>query len=149
MKKSKRKTLVYSEENLERVSILIKKNLTGDLIPKKWRNLTLTNNMFGHCHTASSCLYLLFGSDNLSLHRGLDNENVWHWWVQDNTGKIIDLTSDQYYSKNKTPPYDKAEKVGMLGFEYKKRALSLLKRVKKELPEFEDEQEKDIFDFVT
>ena len=57
---------------------------------------------------------------------------IYHWWVQDKAGKIIDLTADQYYSKGRVPPYDKAEKAGLLGFEYKKRVLRLYERVMKE-----------------
>jgi hypothetical protein len=66
------------------------------------------------------------------MYRGFDGE-IYHWWVQDKAGKIIDLTADQYYSKNRVPPYDKAEKAGLLGFEYKKRVLELFRRVTIEL----------------
>ena len=62
------------------------------------------------------------------MYRGFDGE-IYHWWVQDKEGKIIDLTSDQYYSKNRIPPYDKAEKAGMLGFGYKQRVNKLYERV--------------------
>jgi hypothetical protein len=46
---------------------------------------------------------------------------------------LIDLTSDQYYSLNKIPPYNVGKKASMLGFEYRKRVLRLLDKVKEEL----------------
>ncbi len=77
-------------------------------------------------------MYKIFGSKQLSLYRGFDGE-IYHWWVQDKAGKIIDLTSEQYTSIGKLPPYDKAEKSGLLGFDYKKRVLKLHDRVVNEL----------------
>ena len=62
------------------------------------------------------------------MYRGFDGE-IYHWWVQDIEGNIIDLTSDQYTSIGKVPPYDKGEKSGMLGFDYKKRVIKLFERV--------------------
>jgi len=69
----------------------------------------------------------------LKLYRAQDWAEIWHWWAVDNSGKIIDLTSDQYYSMGKEPPYDAGEKASMLGFSYRTRTLELLERVKKEL----------------
>ena len=105
---------------------------TPDLLPKKWITRNESNPAFGHCHNASGCLYKIFGSKQLSLYRGFDGE-IYHWWVQDKSGKIIDLTSEQYTSVGKLPPYDKAEKSGLLGFDYKKRVLKLHDRVVNEL----------------
>ena len=124
--------LEYNEQNLQTVCEIIKRNLTPDLLPKKWIIKNESNPAFGHCHNASGCLYKIFGSKQLSLYRGFDGE-IYHWWVQDKAGKIIDLTADQYYSKNRVPPYDKAEKAGILGFEYKKRVNELYRRVTIEL----------------
>ena len=121
--------MIYNEENLNVVSKIITENLTSDLISKKWLQKNLGNKTFGHCHTASGCLYKIFGSDSMHMYRGLDDEGIWHWWVKDIDGKIIDLTKDQYYSIGKIPPYTKEEKVGMLGFEYKKRVEILYGRV--------------------
>lgn len=124
--------LEYNEQNLQTVCEAIKRNLTPDLLPKKWITRNESNPTFGHCHNASGCLYKIFGSKQLSLYRGFDGE-IYHWWVQDKSGKIIDLTSEQYTSIGKLPPYDKAEKAGLLGFEYKKRVLKLHDRVVNEL----------------
>ena len=124
--------LEYNEQNLQTVCEIINRNLTPDLLPKKWIIRNESNPAFGHCHNASGCLYKIFGSKQLSLYRGFDGE-IYHWWVQDKSGKIIDLTSEQYTSVGKLPPYDKAEKSGLLGFDYKKRVLKLHDRVVNEL----------------
>jgi len=123
----------YNEENLEKISNIIKNNLTIDLIPKKWQARNISNPMFGHCHTASGCLYKIFGSKAMHLYRGLDDEGIWHWWVKDLNDKIIDLTEEQYTSQNRIAPHDKGEKAGLLGFQYKKRVMKLYERVMAEM----------------
>lgn len=123
----------YNEENLKLVSDIILKNLTPDLLPKKWIDINSTNPMFGHCHTASACLQKVFGSKNIKLHRALDQWGVWHWWAIDLNGKLIDLTVDQYLSLGREPPHSSGLKASMLGFEYRKRVLELLDRVIKDL----------------
>ena len=124
--------LEYNNENLKIVSELIRKNLTPDLIAKKWRERNSHNPTFGHCHTAAGCLYKLFGSKAMHMHRGFDGE-IYNWWIVDRNGKIIDLTSEQYTSIGKIPPYEQGEKSGMLGFGYKTRVLVLLDKVTSEL----------------
>ena len=123
------KHLEYNEENLKIISDLILKNLTVDLLPKSWMDRNYSNPTFGHCHTASGCLYKIFGSDAVNLYRALDDENIYHWWIIDKNNKIIDLTQDQYLSTGRTPPHDNGEKAGLLGFGYRKNVLSLLDRV--------------------
>lgn len=123
----------YNIENLKIVSDLVLQNLTPDLLPKKWVERNSTNPMFGHCHTASACLQKVFGTKQLKLHRALDDEGIWHWWCVDNDNRIIDLTSDQYTSQNRQPPWDKGQKASMLGFDYRKRVLTLLGRIQPHL----------------
>ena len=122
----------YTKANLDTVSKIIMANLSPDLLPKKWVTRNSTNPTFGHCHTASGVLYKIFGSKALKLYRGFDGE-IYHWWVQDKEDNIIDLTADQYTSIGKTPPYDKGEKAGLLGFDYRKRVNILLERVNSKL----------------
>lgn len=122
----------YNKENLELVSKIIMANLTPDLLPKKWLERNASNPTFGHCHTASGCLQKIFGTKNIKLYRGHDGE-IYHWWAVDKDGVRIDLTADQYYSVEKTPPYDVGEKSSILGFDYRKRVLKLLDKVTKEL----------------
>ena len=119
----------YNEENLAKISEIIKKNLTIDLIPKKWQARNISNPMFGHCHNAAGCLYKVFGSSAVKMYRGLDDEGIYHWWVVDLNDKIIDLTVEQYTSQGRNAPYDKGEKSGLLGFQYKQRVLRLTERV--------------------
>jgi len=121
--------IVYNPQNLQIISTIIKSNLTVDLIPKKWVNRNMNNPTFGHCHNASGCLYKVFSHKALHKYRGLDDEGIWHWWNVDLNGVLIDLTSEQYTSKGRIPPYINGEKSGMLGFEYKKRVLRLYERV--------------------
>jgi hypothetical protein len=121
----------YNQNNLQVFSDIIRKNLTSDLIAKKWKDRNFSNPTFGHCHTASGCLYKIFGPKAMHMYRGFDGE-IYHWWVVDKTGVLIDLTSEQYTSIGKVPPYDKSEKCGMLGFDYRKRVMTLYERVMKD-----------------
>ena len=123
----------YNDDNLKIVTQAIVKHLTPDLLPKKWVERNSINPMFGHCHTSSACLQKVFGSKNIKLWRGLDDEGIWHWWAVDLNGKLIDITADQYTSQGRIPPYDKGSKSSMLGFDYRLRVLSLLGRVTEEL----------------
>jgi hypothetical protein len=121
--------LDYNAGNLELVSSLIKKHLTYDLLPKKWVVRNMSNHMFGHCHNAAGCLYKIFGHESMHMYRGLDDENIWHWWCIDKDNVLIDLTVSQYTNFNRTPPYAEGEKSSMLGFDYRKRVLRLCDRV--------------------
>lgn len=124
----------YNTHNLTIVSDLIKNNLTPDLLPKKWVERNKNNPMFGHCHTASACLQKIFGTKELKLYRALDDEDIWHWWCVDKNENIIDLTEDQYYSENRTPPHKDGQKASMLGYGYRKNVLLLLNKVQELLP---------------
>ena len=123
----------YNEQNLKLVSSVIRNNLTPDLLPKKWVQRNQSNPTFGHCHTASACLQKVFGSKMIRLWRGLDDEGIWHWWAVDLNNKLIDITSEQYTSQGRIPPYNVGMKASMLGFDYRKRVLKLLDKVTKEL----------------
>jgi len=126
-------TFEYNTDNLNLACKLIVENLTPDLLPKKWVERNKTNPMFGHCHTASACLQRLFGTKNIKLYRGLDEEGIWHWWVVTKEGKKIDLTADQYYSQGRVPPYVSGTRASMLGFDYRKRAYKLMELVKEKM----------------
>tara|TARA_R110000782_G_scaffold4792_5_gene16743 strand:+ start:4949 stop:5350 length:402 start_codon:yes stop_codon:yes gene_type:complete len=122
-------TIEYNEKNLKMVSDAICNNLSEDMLPKKWIERNKTNPMFGHCHTASGCLQKIFGTKTIKMHRALDDENIYHWWCVDINGTVIDLTAKQYTDFNRNPPYENGTKMGMLGFGYRKRVLSLLDKV--------------------
>jgi hypothetical protein len=46
---------------------------------------------------------------------------------------MIDLTSEQYTSTSRVPPYKDGTKASILGFEYRKRVNRLLEKVTNEL----------------
>ena len=125
--------MIYNETNLKIVSDLIIKNLSADLLPKKYREENQVNKTFGHCHTASACLQKIFSSKELTLYRAIDYRDIWHWWCVDNENNIIDLTKEQYTSIDKLPPYENGEKSSMLGFAYRTRVQELKTRVSLEL----------------
>jgi len=127
--------LDYNDANVEIVTKLIKEKLSPDLLPKKWIQRNARNSTFGHCHNSAGCLYNVFGPDSLKMYRGLDDEGIYHWWVQDNHNKIIDITSEQYTDEGRIPPYDKGEKSAILGFEYRKRVAKLTRMVVAKLVE--------------
>jgi hypothetical protein len=132
----------YNEENLKKVSEIIKRNLTPDLLPKKWVERNASNPTFGHCHNSAGCLQKVFGSKNIKMYRALDNEGIYHWWAVDITGKLIDLTAEQYTSTGRQPPYATSvgEKSSILGFEYRKRVQRLYEIVLAELEKETTEQ---------
>ena len=123
----------YNELNLSLVISIIKRNLTPDLLPKKWILRNETNPMFGHCHTSSACLQKVFGSKNIKLYRSLDDEGIWHWWAVDCNNKLIDITEEQYTSRGREAPHSSGTKAYSLGFKYRKRVVELYKRVVEEL----------------
>ena len=120
--------LEYNVENLNIVIEIIKKNLSTDLLPKKWILKNKDNPMFGHCYNFAGCLYKIFGCKQVKLYRGFDGE-IYHWWVQDNDGKIIDPSFEQYTTIGKLPPYNKAEKSYPLPLDYRKRINILYEKV--------------------
>ena len=121
--------LEWNEENKNKVILSIIKNLSPDLLPKKFRQKNETNPMFGHCHTTSGCFYKIFSSYHVHLYRTLDNNQIYHWWVQDNNGNIIDITESQYSKSEVVRYHQRGEKSNLLGFEYKKRVEILFNRV--------------------
>ena len=125
--------LKFNKINLARVSKAIVKHLTPDLLPKKYHQKNSDNGMFGHCHTSAGTLYRVFGSQKVHMFRALDNDTIWHWWVQDRDGNVIDLTASQYAETIVRELYKKGEKAGMLGFLYRERVRILLHRVRNEL----------------
>ena len=87
--------LEYNDENLKKVTELILKNLSSDLLPRSWLDKNEVNLTFGHCHNSAGCLYKIFGSKAVNMYRGFDGE-IYHWWVQDKAGKIIDKEDLMY-----------------------------------------------------
>ncbi len=142
MARRKEPLLLLTNSNINRVKKSILRNLTPDLLPKKWIELNSSNPTFGHCHNATGVFYLIFGSENVHMYRAYDdslnlvNEPMFHWFILNrHTNEIIDITSEQYSSQPQVlrKLYKNKEKAGLLGFNYKKRVHTLLKKVKYEL----------------
>jgi hypothetical protein len=142
MAKRKEPLLNFTKRNLKIVVSAIDRNLTSDLLPKKWFTLNETNPYFGHCHTASGVIYKVFGSENVHLYRSFDdslklvNEPMYHWFILNrHNNEIIDVTSSQYDSHSRLLKqlYKNKVKASILGFTYKTRVNILLMRVMKEL----------------
>jgi len=135
----------FTKTNLARISKLIKKNLTPDLLPKKYLKQNELSSTFGHCHTANGLLWSYFKKDldlfNVEDTRLFDfygRGSFYHWFCKrkDNE-EVIDLTSEQYDDYTQTYLDELylqgIKKNATLGFDYKKRLLKLKELVDKEL----------------
>ena len=123
----------FSELYMCLVMGLIQKNLTLDLLSHKklmYRQDTLTNKYYGHCYHSSQALYYLMDTDTLVPMKGEDYRGETHWWLQDDD-KIYDVTADQYYSVDQTPPYESGKKSKWYGWKQRPQqiTLDLMKRV--------------------
>jgi hypothetical protein len=88
----------------------------------------------GHCYVASQVLYHLAGGRASGLKPcGTKHEGAQHWWLQDASGQVIDLTSAQF----KAPvPYHLGRGRGFLtGDRPDRRARAVLRRVLRDHPE--------------
>ena len=120
----------YSEANMSLVMGSIRKNLTPDLLSKKYREDNKTNLMFGHCYHSTQALYYLMDTYSLIPMSGTDYRDDIHWWLQDGD-KIYDVTSEQYYSVGKLPPYENGKPSKWYGWKQRphQRSLDLIVRV--------------------
>ena len=141
------KFIEFNKHNLALVSKTIKKHLTPDLLPKKYRKQNEISPTFGHCHHANGLLWRIF-RQNLDLYQVEDlhltnkygRDSFWHWYCKrKDNGVVIDLTSEQYddYGQNYLDNlYSQGiKKNATLGFDYKKRILKLQELVQAELNE--------------
>jgi len=117
---------------MNKIIEIIKNNLTVDLLTRKWKEKNIGNPTAGYCYYASAVLKRFYPKE-VMLYRGVDHEGEYHWWCQTKSGDIIDITAEQYTSKGFTPPYEKGEKKGPLGFSYRDKARLLEQRVLNEL----------------
>jgi len=137
----------FTKSNLVLVSKTIKKHLTPDLLPKKYRKQNEISPSFGHCHHANGLLWRIFQQD-LDLFHVEDTHLIdkygrgsfWHWYCKrKDNGVVIDLTSEQYddYGQNYLDNlYSQGiKKNATLGFDYKKRLMKLQELVQAELDE--------------
>ena len=97
---------------IEAVIEAIQKSLTPDLLKPQFREGNKTNPFFGHCYHSAEALYHLIRDLKLPEEyrryrpcRGVDENNISHWWLQNDDGDILDPTAGQYTSKGLVPPY--------------------------------------------
>jgi hypothetical protein len=124
------------EDELSELIDRIKDKLTPDLLKPQYREQNANNPMFGHCYVATEAFYHLTKDDHpgrFSIYHGKDDEGIVHWWLHDNKNtKLVDITADQYYSIGKTPPYEKSRRGSFLTNDPSKRAVIVMKRVRKD-----------------
>ena len=102
--------------------------------------------MFGHCYVASETLYHLLQQDHVigsnypikqtdrfHPHHARDENGITHWWLQDELGNMLDVTIDQFLSKDRQPPYDNGRKGWFLTKQPSKRSKELMTRVLSDL----------------
>ena len=94
---------------IEKLLPLIAQSLSPKLLKPEYRQTNATNPMYGHCYVATEALYCLMNKFSLTgtfkPFQAKDENNVSHWWLQSQDGVIIDITTSQYTSVGKTPPY--------------------------------------------
>ena len=124
----------YPYNQIELVIEKIKDNLSPDLIKKRkslmYPSDLLTNKFYGHCYHSTQALFYLMDTDRLVSMKGEDYRGESHWWLQDED-EIYDVTADQYYSVDKTPPYESGKKTNWYGWKQRPQQISLdlMKRV--------------------
>lgn len=110
-----RTTMIFSE-------------LTDNLLLKEFKGTGIPT--LGHCYVATEAYYHLWGKeDGFFPVRAKDDEGITHWWLENDEGEIIDITSLQYIIRGMTPPYDRGKRGGFLTKEPSKRTKSLIKRI--------------------
>ena len=88
--------------------------LTPELLKKEY-TYDKENPTKGFCYIASESAYHLFAKElGFKPKRARDKNNIVHWWLENETGEIIDITKSQYVSVGETPPYENGKFGGFL-----------------------------------
>jgi hypothetical protein len=120
----------FTQENIDIVSNLIRKNLTKDLVEKKYKSQNDSNPMYGHCYHVTQAAYYLFDTDKLVSYSAIDDRGEPHWWLQ-YEDQIIDITADQFKVRGVNPPYEKGKPSKWYGWRNRphKKSLKLIEKV--------------------
>jgi hypothetical protein len=103
----------------------IRAALTPDLLKDEYRDNP--RPYAGHCYVASEVYYHLRGGKEAGLKAvGLEHEGAQHWWLEDNLGNVIDLTSEQFAT---SVPYERGRGRGFLTKQPSKRAQTVIDRL--------------------
>jgi len=115
---------------------LIQKSLTPDLLKRRFREGNAINPLFGHCYHSAETLFHLIREFRLPEKflayrpcRGVDGNNIPHWWLQNDRGEILDPTAGQYTSKGLNPPYGSGRFRSFLTKEPSKNTKTIIKCV--------------------
>lgn len=90
----------------------------GDLLGTKLKRRQ-THPLQGYCYFAVEVIYHLLGAEHSSWtpYSGVDGGGITHWWLQHNdTGEILDPTSEQYEPRRCEPPYEDGHPVSTSRF---------------------------------
>lgn len=121
---------------------MIQSVLTQDLLKMEYKEENKENPLFGHCYVACESLYHIIRDPDFKdflprhnllkykPHRGRDENNITHWWLQNDKDEILDPTKEQYTSCGKTPPYLNGRGGAFLTKNPSKRALIVIERVR-------------------
>jgi len=116
-----------NQQSITRLITLIRDNLTEDLLKDEYKKVSRVNKYVGHCYIASEVLYHILGGKDSGLrpiHGRLGD--ISHWWLEDENGRVIDLTADQFPEGF---PYEQGRGSGFLTKDPSKRARILIDRV--------------------
>lgn len=121
--------------NLVKFKNIIIKNLSDDLLSKKWldkKNKEINcHPTFGHCYVATEAAFHLLGGKRKgwrSFYLDCGNDES-HWFLKHQSGFIFDVTAKQF---NNVPiEYTKARGMGFLTKKPSKRARKLIYKIKK------------------
>ena len=122
----------YSLSSLSACSTKLEECLTPDILTPKYREENQNNPMYGHCYHTTQAMFYLLDTDALDIMCGTDWRDDKHWWLRDReTGYEVDMTSDQYYSIGKEPPYDNGKVSKWYGWKNRPhmRSLKLIKKM--------------------
>ncbi len=122
----------YSYSEIDLVIELIQNNLTPDLLKNKklmYPGDRRNNKYYGHCYHSTQALYYLIDTDQLVPMSGEDYRGEKHWWLQVRE-RILDVTSEQYYCVNESPPYNSGKKSTWYGWKQRPQqiTINLMKR---------------------
>jgi len=117
---------VVTVKNIELVDQLIssiQEHLTPDRLKSEYKEQNKSNRMFGHCYVATETLYHLLRNDQIRVsdfpikladkyhpYHAKDENEITHWWLEDDMGNRLDVTIDQFLSVDRHPPYDGGRK---------------------------------------
>jgi len=113
----------YKHEEIDTVMQLIRDNLTPDLLTTKYKEENKSNPMYGHCYHSTQALFYLVDGEFEKMS-AIDYRGDKHWWLQN--GEIVyDVTAEQYWSVEQTPPYEKGKKSKWYGWKERPHARSM------------------------